>query len=172
MGGSARSMIISMVVLVAGCAVWLAMVPRVSTVPREVQDVPGIAREVGAQQKWQVALPQGLPAQWVATNVRLLKYDGKAPTWHAGYQAPSGKFVSLEQTKGGSDGWFKDQTGFGQAIGSVSVGGTTWTKFENTDKDQRSLVRTGPLGGLDTVVTGKAGWDELQHFAGTLKPGA
>ncbi|MDF8264349.1 DUF4245 domain-containing protein [Luteipulveratus sp. YIM 133296] len=165
-------MIISMVVLIAACAVWVAMVPRVSTVPRSVQDVPGIAREVSAQQKWQVALPQGLSSDWVPTNVRLLRYDGKAPSWHAGYQAPSGKFVSLEQTKNGTDGWVKDQTGFRAETGQqISLAGVAWTKVENKDNDQRSLVRVEPLAGLDTVVTGKAGWAELQRFAGSLQAG-
>ncbi|AKU17704.1 DUF4245 domain-containing protein [Luteipulveratus mongoliensis] len=171
MGGSARSMIISMLVLLGACAVWVAMVPRVSSVSKPVEDVPGIAREVAVTQKWDIALPQGLSTQWIPTNVRLLKYDNQPATWHAGYQAPSGKFVSLEQTKNGSDNWIRTQTGFGKASDLVSIGGASWTKFVNEDKDQRSLVRTGPLGGLDTVVTGKASWEELQHFAGTLKPG-
>lgn len=171
MTGSAKSMVISMVVVLAACLLWIAMVPRVSNVSQPVVDVPGIAREVGLQQHWAVALPQGLSKDWIPTNVRLLKYDGSQPTWHAGYQGPSGKYLSLEQTLKGNEDWVKNQTGFGSPAGTVTLAGATWTRYSSSDKDQRSLVRDQPLAGLSTVVTGKADWPELEVMAAALKPG-
>lgn len=168
MSGSARSMIISMLVVLAGCAVWIAMVPRVSTTAQPVQNVPAIAREVGIQQRWDVAVPAGLGEQWVPVNVRLIRLENQPPTWHVGYRAPSEDFLSMEQTQRGDAAWVAKQTNNGTPQGQVSLDGATWQRF--TAGDRRSLVRTEPLSGLRTVVLGEADWPELEAFAKSLEP--
>ena len=38
------------------------------------------------------------------------------------------------------------------------------------DGDQKALVRTTPLAGLATVVTGKGTWNQLEQVAKSAKP--
>lgn len=170
MRAGVRSMIISLLILLAGVAVWIAMVPRVSSVSSPVVDPQGIAREVGADQKWDIAVPVGLPTGWAAQNVRLLTFDKQPDTWQAGYDAPGGGYVALLQTKNGDATWVKNQTYSGVESGTVVIGGVSWTKYDRASKDQKSLVRSQPLSGLSTIVTGLGSWEQLQQFAGALKP--
>lgn len=170
MRGGVRSMIISLVVLFAGVAVWIALVPRVSSVSSPVADPQGIAREVGLQQKWDIAIPVGLPAGWAAQNVRLLTFDKQPATWQAGYDAPDGGYVAVLQTKKGDATWVDTQTYSGVASGTVTIDGVSWAKYDRAAKNQKSLVRSQPLSGLSTVVTGLGSWQQLQQFAGALKP--
>lgn len=170
MRGGVRSMVISMIVLLAAVAVWFAMVPRVSSVSTPIADPQGIAREVGAQQKWDIAIPVGLPDGWAAQNVQLLTFDKQPATWQAGYDAPKGGYVAIFQTKDGDADWVKQQTYSGEPAGTITIDGVTWTKYDRASKDQKSLVRGEPLSGLSTVVTGLGSWDQLQQFAGALQP--
>lgn len=166
--GTAKNMVISMVVVLLGCGVWLWFTPQNSEPTKRVKNVPSIAREVGKQQGWDVALPQGLDKTWVPVNVRLVRIENQPPTWHAGYKTPDGDFVSAEQTEHGDTGWVRNQTQGGEPAGKTTVGGQTWTRYEAGDV--LSLVRSKPLGGLDTIVTGKADWDVLKTYAAALKP--
>lgn len=170
MRGGVRSMVISMIVLLAAVAVWVAMVPRVSSVSTPVADPQGIAREIGAQQKWDIAIPVGLPDGWSAQNVTLLTFEKQPATWQAGYDAPGGGYVAVFQTRDGDRTWVKNQTYSGVQAGTVTIGGVSWTRYDRASKDQKSLVRSQPLSGLSTVVTGLASWEQLQQFAGALQP--
>lgn len=170
MTGTAKSMVISMIVVLAVCLVWLAMVPRVSSVTKPVQDVGGIAREVSHAQHWDVAVATGLPQEWQPTNVHLLKPDKKPRTWQAGYAGPDSAYAAVKQTKGGDAAWVSDQVGGGDKVGTQTIDGVRWTKYEKTSNSQLSLVRSEPLGGLSTVVTGTADWDQLVMFAKALVP--
>jgi Protein of unknown function (DUF4245) len=166
--GSAKSMVLSMVAVLVGCAIWIWAVPQSTNPPKPVKNVASIAREVGIEQKWDVALPQGLPKQWVPINIRLIRVDSQPPTWHAGYQAPDEEFVSAEQTDKGDDAWIRRQTQDGDVSGSMTIKGVRWTRYVSGDVN--SLVRTAPLGGLRTVVSGKTDWATLQTFAAALQP--
>ncbi|PWJ24242.1 uncharacterized protein DUF4245 [Branchiibius hedensis] len=170
MRGGVRSMVISMIVLLAAVAVWVAMVPRVSSVSTPIADPQGIAREIGAQQKWDIAIPVGLPDGWAAQNVTLLTFEKQPATWQAGYDAPNGGYVAAFQTKDGDATWVKQQTYSGVPAGSVTIDGVTWAKYDRASKGQKSLVRSTPLSGLSTVVTGLGTWEQLQQFAGALQP--
>lgn len=170
MTGTAKSMVISMIVVLAVCLVWLAMVPRVSSVSKPVQDVGGIAREISHAQHWDVAVAVGLPQEWQPTNVHLLKPEKKPKTWQAGYSGPESAYAAVKQTKGGYASWVSDQVGGGDKVGTQTIDGVRWTKYEKTSNGQLSLVRSEPLGGLSTVVTGTADWDQLVMFAEALVP--
>lgn len=168
--GSARSMVISMLVVLVACLAWVAMVPRVSSVKHPVENVPGIAREIKTQTSWNVALPQGLDQQWVPLNVRLVKVPNMPDTWNVGYDAPSGKYLALKQTKTATASWTNSATEFGKGNETVTIAGATWTKVSSEKRELRSLIRQEPLGGLRTIVAGQGSWAELQALATALKP--
>lgn len=168
MPGTAKNMIISMLAVLVGCLAWVWLIPQNSHPTKEVKNVSSIAREVSKKQDWDVALPHGLEEGWTPINVRLFQADNQPPTWHAGYQTPEDEFVSAEQTKTGSQVWLDKQTQDGEPAGKATIDGAQWTRYESGET--RSLVRSKPLGGLATVVTGKVKWGDLQTFAEALRP--
>lgn len=172
MTGSAKSMLISTLVLLAACLVWVSMAPQPESVPRSVPDPTGVAREIGGRQSWTVSLPAGLGKDWVPTNVTLIppKDKGQQPTWHAGYQGPDDEYVALEQTRAGTPAWISEQTLNGAAEGTSNVGGAVWERHHSSEKERRSLVRRDPLHGLTTVVIGNAEYGTLEKFAAALRP--
>lgn len=169
MSGTAKNMVISMLVLLVGCLVLIALVPRVSSVQQPVANVAAVAREVGADQKWDVAVADGLPKGWTPTNVTLMT-DNPPDTWQAGYTTPGTHYAAVVQTSGGDAAWVSRQTGAAKRVGTVSLGGAMWTRYERNDGEQRSLVRSGPLAGLSTAVIGTAPWSQLNRFAAALRP--
>ena len=169
MSGSAKSMVISMLVLLAGCLVLVALVPRVSSVQQPVANVAAVAREVGDAQKWDVAVADGLPQGWTPTNVTLMT-DAPPDTWQAGYTTPGTHYAAVVQTSGGDGAWVSRQTGVATRLGTVSLGGATWVRYLRKDGEQRALVRSVPLGGLTTAVIGTAPWSQINQFAAALKP--
>ncbi|MBO1756369.1 DUF4245 domain-containing protein [Allobranchiibius sp. CTAmp26] len=169
MSGTAKNMVISMIVLVAGCLVLIALVPRVGSVQQPVANVAAIAREVGDEQKWDVAVADGLPTGWTATNVTLMT-DNPPDTWQAGYTTPGTHYAAVVQTSAGDAAWVTRQTGAAKRVGTISLGGATWIRYERNDGEQQALVRTVPLGGLTTAVIGTAPWSQLNQFAAALRP--
>lgn len=168
--GSARSMIISMVLVMLAVLVWWAWVPRASNTTQPTEDVAGIAREVGLSKHWDPAVAVGLPNGWQAVNVRLVSVGEQPDTWQAGYDAPGGSYARIVQTKDGAAAWVQAQTGVSKPDGFVTVHGVRWSKLQRTDGGERSLVRSADLGGLTTIVTGTGSWDQLQSFAKSLQP--
>ena len=80
----------------------------------------------------------------------------------------SGGKGSIQQRKDGGAAWFA-KVARGANSGELKAGGATWRKVE-MDGDQKALVRTTPLAGLDTVVTGKGTWNQLEQVAKSAKP--
>jgi len=169
--GSLRSMIISMVVILAAVLAWVAMVPRVREVSQPAVDVTSAAVQVRRETGWAISQPR-LPAGWKATNVRLSAVDGER-TWHAGYLSPDGQYVSIDQTPttGASQGWVSSVTSNGQPDGTLTAAGTTWRKLSAVGTVQRSLLsQERGARGLTTVLSGTAPYAQLAQFAGTLRP--
>ena len=163
-------MIISLIVVLACVLVWMAMVPRVSSVSNPVTDLPGIVRENSRSTHWDLAVADGLPKGWAPTNVHLLKPSKAHVTWQAGYTGPDNAYAAVLQTRDGGAGWVAERTGDGSKVGTQTVDGVTWTRYEKASNGQRSLVRSTPLAGLTTVVTGTTGWKQLGMFASALTP--
>lgn len=168
MSGTVKSMVISMVVLLAGCLVLYALVPRVQAVRSATVNVSSVARSVSAQQKWDVAVADGLPDGWTATNVTL-RTDLSPHTWQAGYTGPDDSYAAVLQTRGGDARWVAQRTGRATRLDTISIGGVSWTRYERVDGNQRTLVRSAPLAGLATVVVGTGQWTQVEQFARTLK---
>ena len=182
--GNLRSMVISMVVILAAVLAWVAMVPRIREVSQPAVDVTSVARQVRQETSWEISQPQ-LPGGWKATNVRFAAAGGGLRTWHAGYLSPDGNYVSIDQTvvSGTADNgtaWVAAQTANGQAEGTLAAAGRTWQKLSSRDMVQRSLVLRSPLlrspastvagtSGLATVLSGTAPYTQLAQFAETLR---
>jgi|GEM_PF-252854 len=168
--GNLRSLVISMVVIMAAGLVWLAMVPRIREINQPPVDVTTVARQVRHETSWAISQPR-LPAGWKATSVRFAPAGGGLRTWHAGYLSPEGNYVSIDQTQNATEAWVSAQTSNGQAEGTLSAGGATWQKLSSGDTVQRSLVSRGSGGvELTTVLSGTAPYAQLAQFAGALEP--
>ena len=170
--GNLRSMVISMVVILASVLVWVAMVPRVREISQPAVDVTSVARQVRQETSWEISQPR-LPAGWKATNVRFDAAGDGVRTWHAGYLSPDGNYVSIDQTAvtGATVQWMSARTSNGQAEGTLAAAGTTWQKLSSRVTVQRSLVsRSSGARGLVTVLSGTAPYTQLAQFAEALAP--
>ena len=168
--GTFKNMVISLAVISGFVLVWLAMVPRVSSVNQPPVDVTSVARQVREETGWTISQPQ-LPQGWRATSVRYVRSTDALMTWHAGYLSPDQQYVALEQTRGATPLWVEAQTNRGRVVGTVTVAGRSWQQIDRQDKVQRSLVDRGAgAGDLTTIVTGTATFEVLAEFAAALKP--
>jgi len=170
--GSLRSMVISMVVILAAVLAWVAMVPRVREVSQPAVDVTSVATQVRRETGWAISQP-ALPAGWKATNARFTPAAGGVGTWHAGYLSPDGQYISIDQTlvTGASQSWVSAVTSGGRADGTLAAAGTTWRKLSSPDTVQRSLLSTASgVRPLTTVLSGTAPYVQLAEFAEALKP--
>jgi len=168
--GNLRSMVISMVVIMAAGLAWVAMVPRVREINQPAVDVTSVARQVRHETSWLISQPQ-LPAGWKATNVRFVAAGDGLRTWHAGYLSPDGNYVSIDQTQQATDAWVSAQTSHGRAEGTLSAAGATWQRLSSGETVQRSLVSRGSGSNeLSTVLSGTAPYAQLAQFAEALKP--
>jgi len=169
--GSVANMARSMLVVGVLVAALIAIVPRVNTVSQPPLDVAASAVEIAKESGWAISQPVGLPEGWKATSVRFVRSTDGLQTWHVGYQAASGNYVALEQTKGATRGWIEAQTNRARRTGEVEAAGTTWTTFERSPKIQRSLLSTTEsVDGLTTLITGTGTFVELTAFAEALEP--
>jgi hypothetical protein len=170
--GNLRSMVISMVVIMAAVLAWVAMVPRVREISQPAVDVTSVARQVRQETGWAISQPR-LPAGWKATNARFDSAADGVSTWHAGYLSPDGHYLSIDQTGvvGAADNWISARTSNGQTEGTLSVAGRTWHKLSSREIIQRSLVSKGSdAADLVTVLSGTAPYTQLAQFAEALKP--
>lgn len=169
--GSNANMVRSLVVIGALMALIWFMTPRVNTLGGPTVDVHGTALTVAEDSGWPISEAVDLPKDWKTTSARYVKGTDGLMTWHAGYQAPSGNYVAVEQTQDATRGWVEAQTNRARRIGELTVGDTTWTTYERGAKVQNSMLdlRTGP-GELTTLLTGTGTFDELSFVAERLGP--
>lgn len=112
----------------------------------------------------------GLPSGWRATSGY---YDPPAETgvpgvvrWHIGWITPDGEYAAVEQSNGDGGALLRDQLDEPVEAGTVTVGGSTWTRYEGSN-GRRALTTTRD--GATVVVHGTAGWAELDQLAGALR---
>ena len=119
-----------------------------------------------------VHAPEGLPPGWRPTSSRLngLNSGGKKPVaWHLGFVAPSDEYAAVEPSNEKADQYVPRMANSSKAVGTQTVNGVAWTKYNNKGKKANSLARTLP-DGVSLVVTGTASYEELAVLAGSLKP--
>lgn len=169
--GSTPNMVRSLVVIGALMALIWFMTPRPNSLGGPVVDVHATALDVAEQSGWPISEAVDLPEGWRTTSARYVKGTDGLMTWHAGYQAPSGNYVAVEQTRDATRTWVEAQTNRARRIGEVDVAGTTWVKYERGGKVQNSLLdrRTGS-GELTTLLTGTGTFEELAFVAEHLGP--
>jgi hypothetical protein len=169
--GSVRNLVLSLLAVLGMVAVLVLVVPRVSSVSGPPVDVHATAVEVKEQSGWPIVEAVGLPEGWTTTSARYVRTTGGFPTWHAGYQTPSGTYVAVEQTLDPSRAWVEAQTNRAPKTGTLEAGGRTWEKYERDTKVQNSLVLEPESSGqLTTLVTGTASFEEMATFLTYLQP--
>lgn len=169
--GSAKNLVYSLAAVLGMVAVLVLIVPRVSSVSGPPVDVHAAAVDVQERTGWPIVEPVGLPEGWNATSARYTVATAGFPTWHAGYQTPSGTYVAVEQTMDPTREWIESQTNRAPKVGTLEAAGRTWTMYERDTKVQNSLVDAPEGEGvLTTLVTGTATFEEMEQFVETLQP--
>lgn len=175
--GNWRSLVLSLLVILAAILVWLAFVPRPASIRQPDVDVAAVARQAHRDDGVTLSVPDPGP-QWRATSARWGRSQEGLPTWHAGYYRKSDDetYIAVQQTPGSAEpraaeSWLADAVAHGRPDGTVSVDGADWRKYTTSgDPVRRALVRSGSGRDLTTVVGGLATYDELVAFASTLRP--
>jgi hypothetical protein len=147
-------MVRSLLVILAIVAGIVLLVPRPTAVQRPAADPASVARQAQAGLGFAPAVPDGLPATWVARNARVRTSVADIPTWHVQYQTPAG-YVSLEQATRSTSEW-EDTLGAGGADQAPEeIEGRRWVRRLGADRDVTTLVfrREGRV----TLVTSNQG---------------
>lgn len=170
MKGSVANMLRSLLAIGAIMALFIVVAPRLQPDHSGV-DVQETARQVVQTTGLAISAPQGLGDDWVATQAQYRMSTDNLMTWHAGYETPSGDFVALNEAEDATDDWVAAQVNQADSVGSTEVEGETWEQYAREGaRIQRSLVRPAGDGGLTTVVTGNASWQQLAQFVAALEP--
>ena len=169
--GSAPNMLRSLLVIGALMALIWFMTPRVNNLGGPVVDVHGTAVSVAEESGWPISEAVDLPKDWRTTSARYVKGTDGLMTWHAGYQAPSGNYVAVEQTKDATQNWVDAQTNRARRVGELQAADLTWIKYERGAKVQNSLLdRRRGAGELTTLLTGTGTFEELRSSPSTSAP--
>lgn len=110
--------------------------------------------------------PQGLPDRWRATSA---DYDSRNPTrvtWHIGFINPNEQYAAVEQVNGPAAPFVQDKGKKGKPVGVHDVAGVPWKSYDGPK--YRSLVHE--QGGVTTMVTGTATFEDLAQLAAALRP--
>jgi hypothetical protein len=114
-----------------------------------------------------VLVPDGLGEGWRPTSARVTEQDGAA-TWHIGYVTPDGEYAALEQSDGPAEPFVAGFAPQATPAGEVIIGGTSWVRLESRGGEERTLLHA--TGDVPTLVTGTAGYAELERLAAALRP--
>jgi Protein of unknown function (DUF4245) len=148
--------------------------PEVQGSIRPPVDVAGLVAAVDATGPFPVLEPTGLPEGWQASSA-WFEADVTAvggPYMHLGYVTPGGSYAEVRQTDGDRDRVVAEWADHGSAQpGTVELAGLRWQRLVSETTGKRALVATDPTGSSRVVVlvTGKAGWPELETLAGSLR---
>ncbi len=125
-----------------------------------------------------VQAPKPVPAGWVATSVN---YDPPEVTgkpgianWHLGFYTSQQQYAALEQTNAGLQDLLEQQVPDAVKGSTETIDGQQWQRWDNSttvaSNVRRALVTTEGTGlkGSVVMVTGTAGWPELEQLAGSL----
>lgn len=110
--------------------------------------------------------PQGLPDRWRPTSADYDSSDPKQTTWHIGFINPNEQYAAVEQGNGPSAAFIVDKGKGGKPVGVHNVAGVQWKSYDGPK--YRSLVLE--QGGVTTMVTGTATFEDLAQLAAALRP--
>jgi len=170
MQGSVANMLRSRLLVGAIIALFVIVAPGLQPDHSGV-DVQETAEQVAQTTGLAVSAPKDLGDDWVESRAEYRMSAQGLMTWHAGFETPDGKFVALNEADDASDEWIAGQVNEAPAVGTTEIEGETWRQYAREgSRLQRSLVRTAENGGLTSVVTGNASWEQLESFAAALEP--
>jgi hypothetical protein len=116
-------------------------------------------------------------AGYRATSVRFdATQDGTV--WHLGFVSPLEEYVGLDQTDGPAEAFVDDLTEGAAQLGgsdaSVELAGRTWQRYDEGGDSEGERVRglVTETGGATVVVSGTAGWAELEAMATAVADGS
>ncbi|GAA2837421.1 DUF4245 domain-containing protein [Kribbella solani] len=111
--------------------------------------------------------PEPMPSGWSATSVEFRTPQQEPITWHLGVVTAARKYVGLEQSNVTTGKFLGDKLGRTSDDGTAAVNGVTWQRKILLDrKGETALVLVGA--GTTTIVTGNAGYPDLEAFASVL----
>ncbi|GAA1587625.1 hypothetical protein GCM10009804_49690 [Kribbella hippodromi] len=112
--------------------------------------------------------PEPMPSGWSATSVEFRTPQQEPITWHLGVVTSARKYVGLEQSNVTTGKFLGDKLGRTSDDGTAAVNGVTWQRKVLLDrKGENALVLVGS--GVTTIVTGNAGYPDLEAFASVLR---
>lgn len=161
--GSARNMVLSMFAVLAFVLVWVAMVPRPSSINQPAVDVMSQARSAKLQSGQPLTVAQNLPNGWSASNARYQPSVGGINTWHVQYTTPEGLYAAVDEGADVTPGWVKSHVLFGRKVGTRVIAGATWTTYRLTSSSLNAmLLSPSSKHGLTIVAAGTASYAVLQ----------
>ncbi|WP_226345776.1 DUF4245 domain-containing protein [Agilicoccus flavus] len=175
-GGGMRSLVLSMLVLLAFVLAWSALTPRPAGRSLPPVDAASSARTVAAQTGWPLRFAATPPAGWRPTSVSYGPVPAGPTVWRVGYHdGEDRRYLSVQQTRSAPgaalDGWVSAQTYGGRDTGTVSAGGLTWSRrLAEGDPTRRSLVARDEATQMTYVLVGAAEEEDLRAFAAALTP--
>jgi hypothetical protein len=168
--GSVANMLRSLLAVGGLVAVLIFMVPRVNSVGGPPVDIHASAVAVVKDTGLPLVEAVGLPTGWSPTSVRYVRGTDGLMTWHAGYQAPSGNYVAVEQVKDATNAWVEAQTNRAARTGTREAGRRSWDTYVRDTKTQNSMLdRPAEAGQLTTLLTGTGTFEEMTVVAEHLQ---
>ena len=161
-------MVRSMAVVLAIVFLMVLLAWRPEPDPITVVDIAPAVSLAGSQAAFPVSAPTGLPPGWRPTSARWepTAESTSLPVLHLGYVTPAEAYAQVSQSTAATTAYVVEQTSAGVPSGTQEVAGTVWERFDGDPR--RSLMRTD--GGVVTIVSGTADWDELVALAASLRP--
>jgi hypothetical protein len=163
-GGPSRVLVLS---LLAVLLILIAIIPLRhdgAVAPVDYRDELARAR---ADAPYHVLAPDRLPAGWLVTRAAYDPDVSGATTWHLGLITPGGRYAGVAQSNGPWRLFEMRQSNRGLPHGEISVDGKLWRRQYRKERDIRTLVRMS--GGVTTVVSGTASYDELELLLRSLR---
>ncbi|WP_127358439.1 DUF4245 domain-containing protein [Actinacidiphila soli] len=160
-----RDLVLSMAVIGVVVAVIYIFIPHSEGDPVKSVSYTVELGQARRDAPFAVAAPVGLDKQWRATSVMYDASDTKAVAWHLGFVDPENEYAAVEQSNANAVAFIKEKTYSAVRSGSRTVDGFTWARYKGDKYD--ALVREE--GGVTTMVTGTASFDQLAKLAAALQ---
>ncbi|GAB4099054.1 DUF4245 domain-containing protein [Sinomonas halotolerans] len=160
--GMVMALVVSVLAILP--VVLLNVAPK-GEVTRPAADVTAVARNAAPVAGFEPAAPE-LPAGYSANYARWnpAGADGVAH-WDVGWTTPQQQFVSLVQTASANPTWLLTEVKQAPVTGTRTVAGVDFTLYDRPGTE-KSLV--AEVGGTTVVLSGSAGFDELDAVAAAV----
>ena len=173
---SIRDMVLSMalVAVVVLTLFWFVawQRPEVQGPIRPDIDVAQVFADFRVAQPFPVLEPTGLSSDWTPTSAwfdpAAVTGDLDGGLLHVGYVTPEGSYAEVRQTDGKQKAAVAEWVDDAEPVDNVTIAGRRWDVVQSPKTGKQALVTTGDKG-TTVVVTGKAGLDELQQLAASLR---